>query len=294
MAYDYKIFEDNNRVIVQGIRDFNLVHTFECGQCFRWDRQEDESYTGVAFGKVINISVKDNGLIINNTNLEDFNNIWRAYFDLDRDYGTIKEELSRDPALAKATRFGWGIRIVQQEVWECMVSFILSSNNIIPRIKKIIKSISERYGQPIEYHDRVYYSFPRPEDLYQKTAEDMDFCKSGYRCKYILDAARAVMERRVMLNIIKELTTAEARKELMKINGIGPKVADCILLFSLQKYDVFPTDVWIRRVMEFFYVQEDASIGHVQTYSNEQFGDFAGFAQQYLFYYAREMKIGKR
>ncbi|MBZ4646173.1 MAG: 3-methyladenine glycosylase/8-oxoguanine glycosylase [Clostridia bacterium] len=288
-----KAYQYNNQVVIEGIKDFNLTHTFECGQCFRWDREQDGSYTGVAYGKVINLKINKGLLVIKNTSLEDFHNFWKYYFDLERDYGAIKDRLSKDEVLERAVSYGWGIRILNQETWECLVSFIISSNNIIPRIKKIIKNISERYGQPIGFGDKVYYSFPQPQDLYNKTMDDLAFCRSGYRCKYILDAARAVCEGRIVLDQLKELDSSAARKELMKVQGIGPKVADCILLFSLQKYDVFPTDVWVRRVMGHFYLGEDVSIKDVQRYSAEQYGNLAGFAQQYLFYYARELKIGR-
>ncbi|MGE4282136.1 MAG: DNA-3-methyladenine glycosylase [Clostridia bacterium] len=293
MRKDYKIYEDEQQVIVEGVKDFNLSHIFECGQCFRWNKEEDGSYTGVAFGKVINIWMQQDRLTINNANLEEFEGVWRKYFDLDRDYSMIKGELSKDKILHQAVQFGWGMRILKQELWECLISFIISSNNTISRIKKIIQSISEKYGQPIYFGNKVYYSFPQPEDLYKKTLEDMAFCKSGYRCKYILNAAKAVIEFQVVLNALEGLETIKIREELMKIQGIGPKVADCILLFSLQRYDVFPTDVWVRRVMGYFYLGSDPAIKEVHRYSDEHFGNLAGFAQQYLFYYAREMKIGK-
>ncbi|MDK2798800.1 MAG: N-glycosylase/DNA lyase [Clostridiales bacterium] len=288
-----KIFQSHNELVLEDIKDFNLQHTFECGQCFRWEREEDGSYTGIAYGKVVNLKINRDTLFIKNTNIDDFNNIWRTYFDLDRDYSTIKNRLSKDIILKQAVEFGWGIRILNQEIWECLISFIISSNNTIPRIKKIINNICEKYGQPIWFGGKVYYSFPRPQDLYNKTLKDLAFCRSGYRAKYILDGVQATVEKQVRLNSIKALDTLQARKELMKIKGVGPKVADCVLLFSGQKYDVFPTDVWIKRIIEYFYFDGKASIQDVRKFAHEKYGELAGFAQQYLFYYAREMKIGK-
>lgn len=293
MVIELKIYEEDQKIILEGVEDFHPKHTFECGQCFRWNQEEDGSYTGVAHKKVINIQTQGNNIIINNTNIDDFNTIWRSYFDLDRDYSAIKEKLSQDPILKKATEFGWGIRILNQDVWECLISFIISSNNQIPRIKKIIESICEKYGQPIEYNNKIYYSFPDPEDLKDEILEDLAFCRSGYRCGYILDAIRCVTEGMVNLGQLKDLSTADAEKELVKIKGVGPKVAHCILLFSAEKYDAFPIDVWVRRVMGHLYFGENMSIDQVKKFVANQYGHLAGFAQQYLFYYAREQKIGK-
>lgn len=289
-----KAYEWKKKVMVEGIKDFNLKHTFECGQCFRWKEEEDGSYTGVAFNRVVNVSMKEKTLTIKNTNLNDYHSIWKHYFDLERDYSAIKQKLRKDPVLKEAVEFGWGIRILQQDIWECIISFIISSNNIIPRIKKIIENLSEKYGQPVLFGDKVYYGFPSPKDLYGVIVEDLAFLKAGYRDKFIVDAVQKVCENNISLDRLRNMPTADARKELMRIKGVGNKVADCILLFSLQKYDVFPTDVWIRRVMQHYYLGEDATVYDVQKYSSRHYGNLGGFAQQYLFYYARERKIGRK
>ena len=288
-----QVYQNHDEVIVEGVKAFNLQHIFECGQCFRWEKEENGSYTGVVYGRVINIRNDGETIILSNTNMQDFHVIWKSYFDLERDYRAIQACLSKDESMKKAVAFGWGIRILNQDVWECLVSFIISSNNIIPRIQKIIKSLSEKYGQPILFNGKTYYSFPRPEDVYQKNLEELAFCKSGYRCKYILDAARKIVEGNINIEALTALSTFEAREELMKIKGVGPKVADCVLLFSLQKYDVFPTDVWIRRIVAYLYFGHSITIKDVQKFAIERFGSLGGFAQQYLFYYARELKIGK-
>lgn len=289
-----KVYREQDQLVLEDVDDFHPKHTFECGQCFRWEKEEDGSYTGVAQGRVINVKrIDKKTFVIKNTDMEDYHHIWRHYFDLDRDYTTIKKKLAKDEVMEKAVEFGWGIRILQQDIWECLISFIISSNNIIPRIKKIIKNISEKYGQPIPFNGKVYYSFPKPEDLYGKTLDDLAFCRSGYRCQYILDAARAVVEKQVVPEALAGYPTSRARQELMRIKGVGPKVADCILLFSAQKHEVFPTDVWIKRIIEYLYLDRNAAMNDIQAFAEKSYGDFAGFAQQYLFYYAREFKIGK-
>jgi N-glycosylase/DNA lyase len=288
----YKISQDGNRVIVRNIKDFNAVHTFECGQCFRWIRQEDGSYTGVSRGKILNASVNDDTLILKNTNLEDFKNIWFDYFDLGRDYGQVKEAVMRDDIMKEAAAFGWGIRLLKQDIWETLISFIISSNNRIPRIMKTVGVISKIYGEKLEMDGEEYYSFPEVSKLTQSSLEHLEVCKGGFRCKYILNSSRMIGEGEINLNEIPQLDTDRAREELMKFPGVGPKVADCVLLYSGTKYDVFPTDVWVKRVMEELYFKREAGFKEIQDFAGKYFGNLAGFAQQYLFYFAREKKIG--
>lgn len=288
----YKISQDGNRVIVRNIKDFNAVHTFECGQCFRWIRQEDGSYTGVARGKILNASVDDDTLILKNTNLEDFKSIWFDYFDLGRDYGQIKEAVMRDDIMKEAAAFGWGIRLLKQDIWETLISFIISSNNRIPRIMKTVGVISKIYGEKLEMDGEEYYSFPEVSRLTQSSLQDLEVCKGGFRCKYILNSSRMIGEGEINLNKIPQLDTDSAREELMKFPGVGPKVADCVLLYSGTKYNVFPTDVWVKRVMEELYFKREAGFKEIQEFAGNYFGNLAGFAQQYLFYFAREKKIG--
>jgi len=191
--------------------------------------------------------------------------------------------------------FGHGIRILKQDEWEILVSFITSANNRIPMIKKAIEGISENYGEFIgEYRGKKYYSFPSPEKLYRLNEEDIAFKGVGFRGKYILNAAKIVVDKEVDIYNLKDLDTDSAREELIKFPGVGPKVSDCIMLFSMDKADAFPIDIWVKRVMEYFYVEEGTSLKKVQQFAKEKFGPLAGFAQQYLFYYARELKIGKK
>lgn len=290
----YKIRQEDNSVIVEKVRDFNVVHTFECGQCFRWIRQEDGSYTGVVKGKVINVSIIDDVLVLKNTNLQDFKSIWFDYFDLGRDYGQIKEAVMKDDNMEKAIAFGWGIRLLKQDLWETLISFIISANNRIPRIMKTVEVIAREFGDELVMDGNKFYSFPEVDKLAQSTIKELEVCKGGFRCKYILNSSHMVSTGQINLQRIPQMDTNSAREELMKFPGVGPKVADCVLLYSGTKYDVFPTDVWVRRVMEELYFNKEANFSEIQKFASSYFGELAGFAQQYLFYYARENKIGAK
>ena len=290
------IIEKQNQIIIKGIsEDFEPQHVFECGQCFRWLREEDGSYTGVVQGKVINVKKENDLIILDNTNREEFENIWFDYFDLERNYSEIKNKLRvMDEYLEKATEFGQGIRILQQDGWEMLISFIISANNRIPMIQRAINNLSERYGEFIgEYRGKKYYAFPTPEQLNKVSVEDIRACQTGFRDKYIKSVVDYVSENKEDVLSYRKLSTDECIKELVKFNGVGPKVADCIALFGMQKYDTFPVDVWVKRVMEEFYVEDNLSLPKIRKFALDKFGNLSGFAQQYLFYYARELGIGR-
>lgn len=273
-------------------KSFKPRDVFECGQCFRWNENEDGSYTGV-FGKnVLNVKTNGSKLIFEGTcdNIDEI----KKYFDLDRDYEKIKEKLSRiDNNLKESTQYGQGIRILNQDLWETIISFIISANNNIPRIKGIIERISKKYGDQIEYNGSIYYSFPTPEQLSKATIEDLRSLGLGFRDVRIYETTRLVLENKINLKNLYNMDTNEVREELLKLSGVGPKVADCILLFSdLKRFDVFPIDVWVRRVMNELYIhnqdENKVSKKEIQRIANEKFGDLQGLAQQYLFYYRRE------
>jgi len=290
---NYSIVENGDKIIVK-TNDFDPIHIFECGQCFRWNREEDFSFIGVAFGKILNVKKEDNCIIFSNTNLDEFNDIWFKYFDLGRDYSKIKKKLSKDPILKEAVNFGSGIRILNQDPFETLISFIISANNGIPRIKKSIELICKRYGDCIgEYNGKKYYSFPTPEVLSKVSMDELRECSVGFRDRYIYSAANMVANGEIDIYNLKYLSINGARDTLMKFPGVGPKVSDCIMLFSMEKHGAFPIDVWVKRVMEYFYLKEDTSLKKIQVYGQEKFKNLAGFAQQYLFYYARELGIGK-
>jgi N-glycosylase/DNA lyase len=288
-----KINEVENGLILEGVSDFDARHIFECGQCFRWKKEEDGSYTGIAYGRVLNVkSDYDQGtVLLDNTNLKDFRDIWFDYFDLGRDYGDIKETLSKDPVLDMAIKYGKGIRILKQEPWELLISYIMSANNSIPMIARSIGLLSEMYGKQVYCKGKTYYAFPTPEELHGADIEGISLCRAGFRCKYIYQAVRMVNSGEIRLEEIAALDIDNARTGLMKVPGVGPKVADCIMLFSMQKYSAYPVDVWVKRVTEYFFLGRDVKMKEIQRFAVEKFGDMAGFAQEYLFYYARESKI---
>ena len=291
-----KIREVENGVVLEDVKDFELPHIFECGQCFRWNKQKDDSYIGVANGKVINLKKEGSDVYIDNTNRDEMENIWYNYFDLNRDYGNIKNQLAElDETMQTSVKFGHGIRILKQDEWETLVSFIISANNRIPMIKRAIEALSENHGQYIgEYKGKKYYSFPKPEALCNLDVTDIQYSGIGFRGKYILNAAKLVADKEVDIYNLRNMSTNDAREQLMIFPGIGPKVSDCIMFFSMDKDDAFPIDIWVKRVMEYFYVPEGTSLKKIQSFAQDKFGGIAGFAQQYLFYYARELKIGRK
>lgn len=294
----YNIIEQDDKIILKDIKDFEPKHIFECGQAFRWSVEEDNSYTTIAYGKVINVKKENNDIILSNTNIDDFNNIWYHYFDLGKDYGEIKKKLSKDPILKEATNFGEGIRILNQDPFEMVISFIISANNQIPRIKKSIELISKEYGEE-KTGGRfgclsTYYSFPTPEQLSKAKPEDLrEICKVGFRDIRIVETSKIIANRELELDKIFKMSRDEGKELLMTLPGVGPKVSDCILLFAFDKDEAFPVDVWVKRVMEHFYLKEETNVKLIGAHGARIFGSLAGFAQQYLFYYARELGIGK-
>lgn len=299
MDFNYiETFEDG--IVIKGVRNFELAHIFECGQCFRWNRQENGNYIGVAFGKVIEVEKRDEDVVIFNTNEDEFNNIWSSYFDLYRDYSEIKSMLSKDSTLEKSVEFGHGIRILRQDPFELIVSFIISANNRIPMIKRAIEKISEKWGNELEYKGKKYFAFPTIEQLNKASEEELENCGTGFRAKYIKDTVDKIYvntvekgqyDEKFDIDWIKSQKDDICHKELQKFMGIGPKVADCIMLFSMQKYSAFPVDVWVKRAMHYFYLAPDVSLKKIREFGINKFGELSGFAQQYLFYYARENHI---
>lgn len=284
-----KFIQENDKVIMTEFDSFNISEILECGQCFRFQKIEENFYKIVAYSKVLYIQQFFDRVEFFPTNLKEFENIWIDYFDLNTDYLKIKEILKSDETLNKAIEFASGIRILNQEPWECLISFIISQNNRIPMIKQVIKNISQKYGTELDGE----FLFPTLEQIKNATNEDLMTCKTGFRSKYILDAIDKITSETVNLDRLFELPLDEAKENLLLIKGVGTKVADCVLLFSLKKNDVFPTDVWVKRVMEHFYFnKQDTSIKNIHSFAREKWGNLSGYAQQYLFYYARSEKIG--
>lgn len=258
---------------------FNATDTFECGQCFRWNCDDNGVYVGISAGKVC--CVKERDIICN----DEDNEYWSQYFSLSTDYDAICSRLNKiDDKISSCIEFGSGIRILKQDIWETIVSFIISANNNIPRIKKIIETMCKMFGDRIEFDGKVYYSFPSVERLAEIDISELAPLKAGYRDKYIMDAAQKVASGEVDIANLDKLPDDELKKNLMKIKGVGGKVADCIMLFAFERFSVFPADVWIKRIITEVYGVEDKLI---QQYVREKYGDIAGFAQQYLYYYYR-------
>lgn len=299
---DFNYIEDfKDGIVIKDVRNFELPHIFDCGQCFRWKREENGNYIGVALGKVIEVEKRNNDVLLYNTSQKDFKEIWADYFDLYRDYDEIKNILGKDPILKKAVEFGRGIRLLKQDPFELIISFIISANNRIPMIKKAIKNISEKWGEPIEYKEKTYYSFPKLDRLKEASLEELASCGTGFRNKYIVDTVQKIYcngtegqqnyDESYDIHWIRMQEAEVCHRELQKFMGIGPKVADCIMLFSMQKYSAFPVDVWVKRAMNHFYLAPDVSLKKIRDFGIDKFGQLSGFAQQYLFYYARENSI---
>ena len=285
------------------VKDFHLTHIFDCGQCFRWNLQPDGSWAGIAGGRLARMTEADGILTVTGTAVspdeseEEFRRFWYDYLDLGRDYGKIKRSLGRgDAAMRRAIKAGEGIRILNQDLWETMISFIISQNNNIPRIKGCIEAVCREFGQVIDVpaelrpfvESEKLYTIPEPEVLASLTREDLDGCRLGYRAPYLIETACQVLEMGGMEAVENHLRHAkDPVAELTYFAGVGPKVASCIALFGVGRYDAFPIDVWMRRAMHTVYNIEENRVGEMQAYAREHFGKYGGFAQQYLFYYMR-------
>lgn len=269
-----------SRFLAENITDFQTEHIFDCGQCFRWNRQEDGSYLGIAGGRPARIRYAQGRVCVEDGAEEDGRDFWRQYLDLDRDYGEIKRSLAeKDAVLRKAMDFGGGIRILRQDLWETMISFLISQNNHIPRIKACIENLAETFGETAgTFGGRTWYNLPDPQTLASLTLEDLAPIKLGYRAKYLLGTAKQVCEQGL----------PKTREELLAFPGIGPKVANCVSLFGLGDYASFPVDVWVGRVMNRLYGMEETDHRQIEEYARKTYGNLGGFAQQYLFYYIRE------
>ena len=280
--------------ILENCNSFEPVHIFECGQCFRWNKEDDESYTGVFKNNVLNVK-KENGKIIFkgicDGNIEE---ICKDYFDLDTNYEEIKSTLSKiDKYLETSIQYGSGIRILNQDLWETIISFIISANNNIPRIKGIIERISKKYGEKIIYNEKEYYTFPNMYKLGEASVEDLRALGLGFRDKRIYETTKMFLNKDITLEELENEQNIDIlREKLMTLSGVGGKVADCIMLFSLKKFSVFPIDVWVRRVMNELYIKEPdenkVSKALIQNLAKEKYKDLAGLAQQYLFYWKRD------
>ncbi len=270
-----KVEEKSNYIKICGVSDLDLAQTLDCGQSFRWVEQDDGSFTGVAFRKYVTVKLCGSDLYIYNATKDDFKNIWFNYFDLGLDYGKIREEIRKlHPFLNEAAKYAPGIRILRQEPYEVLCTFIISQNNNIKRIKGIVQRLCENFGDEIEEN---IFAFPTAEKIAELTDNDLAPLRAGFRNRYIIDAARKVASGEVDLEKCRIADYEKARKELMKITGVGVKVADCTLLFGMHRIEAFPIDVWMKRALEKLF----------PGMSGDDFGEYAGIAQQYIFHFSR-------
>ncbi len=268
-------------------KDFVLKDIFECGQCFRWKREAENCYIGVIKDGVIRVQKEGEKFYFSGITQEDFIETCKRYFDLQTDYSLMKETFSKeDENLRKAVSYGSGIRILKQDPWEMLISYIISACNNIPRISKTIENLSSKFGKKVFWQGKPYFLFPTPKELSNATMEDLRNCNLGFRDRYVWTATRMVLDGSCDLMKIQEMDYENAKKELQKIPGVGAKVADCILLFSMGKTEAFPVDTWIKKVMKELYI-ESANVKQMNQYAIQKFGKYAGVANQYLFYYKK-------
>lgn len=281
---------------LKNVKSFNLKDIFECGQCFRWNENKDSSYTGIVKNNVIKIYQNNNNLIVKSYGEDNIEELFNFYFGMKTDYEKIKIKLSRiDSYMLESIKYGEGIRILNQDLWETIMSFIISANNNIPRIKGIIEKLSRTYGNEIIWNNEKYYSFPTVNQLSKATVEDFRKLGLGFRDIRMYETTKMILEKQIDLEKLhQEKDTNIVREELLKLSGVGPKVADCILLFStLKRFDVFPIDVWVRRVMNELYIKNTdetkVSKKQILEIAQEKFGNLSGIAQQYLFYWRKNI-----
>lgn len=290
---------------VEGVSNFDIGKIFDCGQCFRFDAVEqsthEKEFSGVAHGRFVSFAQDGDVLFIYGSDREDYENIWRRYLDMDRDYDAVCSDIVShcdNPALAEAISYGNGIRILSQDSFECIISFIISQNNNIPRIKKIIEALCQKCGKPVEIGEGMkahlsgkssLCAFPDAESIAALGADGLFELKTGFRAKYIYDAVSRTLDGSLSIeSIMLEEDIERAIDAMCLVKGIGRKVASCALLFGFGKYNAFPVDVWMKRVAMKYFGEAGEEL------SWETFGDYAGIAQQYLFYYERYRAIEEK
>lgn len=280
---------------LKNICDFDLAQTLECGQCFHFVKLDENDYVLTAKGRLLHVSQQADTVTFYDTEEDEYVNVWKDYFDMDRDYSAVKKKLlENDNKLKDAIESMWGVRILNQDFFETLISFIISQNKQIPHIKKIVADISAKFGTyKGTYGGADMYTFPTLEQLTNASEEDFKELKTGFRAPYIMDAIRRNMAGQFNEKELKNMDYDSCIKELMTIKGVGEKVANCVSLFGLGKKEAFPVDVWIKRIMETMYFDgEDTPKDKIAAFAKEQFGDLGGFAQQYLFYYGKTIKMG--
>ena len=261
-------------IVFRDVTELDLLNTLDCGQSFRWTQLPDGSFSGVAFKKSVRVTLEGGSLIIDGADEAD-RQLWSDYFDLPLDYGKIRSDLSElHPVLKEAAQYASGIRILRQEPYEALCTLIISQNNNIRRIKGIVQRLCEGFGEKLSDGS---FAFPDADTMSALTVEDLAPLRAGFRAKYLVDAAQKVASGEVDLEYCRTADYDAARAELIRIKGVGTKVADCTLLFGLHRVEAFPLDVWMKRAMKTLFPEM----------SPKDFGEYAGIAQQYIFHYSR-------
>lgn len=272
---------DTETHVLCSAEEMDIVKTFECGQCFRWNVDENGVYWGIAKNYPAKLWTDGISVYIKSpASLE----MWREYFDLDRDYGEISRSFDGGEYLEICVSYGKGIHILRQDPWEALCSFIISQCNNIARIKGIVERLCTNFGCPVEFEGRSFYSFPSAREIAGLPEGALDVLRCGYRAPYISAAALAVATGAIDLEALIGCDSVAAKRSLMELPGIGEKVANCVVLFGLQHMEAFPIDVWIRRALKEHFPAD---------FDPASLGDYAGLAQQYIFYYARSTGDGK-
>ena len=277
--------------LVLNLKCFNLKYTLECGQCFRWGKIDENKdiYIGVIKDRVIKIMQEGNTVSVWSNKKDNLEKVIIEYFDLSRDYEKIEKKISKiDKNIEKSVNYSSGIHILNQPVFETIISYIISANNNIKRISRSVNEISKKYGEEVEFENKKYYLFPTLENLKKITIDELLKCGVGFRARYIKHDLERFANEPDFLKELEKLDTNEACIKLCSLMGVGQKVADCILLFSLSRGEVFPVDVWVKRVMEKLYFKENTSMKKIREYANNNFKEYAGIVQQHLFHNVRE------
>jgi N-glycosylase/DNA lyase len=266
---------------------FDLDATLACGQVFRWGRAADGWWYGVVGNRVWKIRQDGDRLSYAGVTAS----FLRNYFSLDTDLEAVFASIDADPFIHACIRKNRGLRLVRQPPWECTVSYICATNSNIPTIRRRVASIAERYGRPMKFEGNTYHAFPEPSSIFCRGHEGLTECRLGYRQPYVFGTSGIVTDEKAWETMIRRLPYGEARRELMKLHGVGPKAADCILLFAFQKYEAFPVDIWIRRIVQQHYLPElraeapltTREYHRIRCFAREHFGEYCGYAQEYLY-----------
>ena len=269
-------------MIIKNIKNFDLDNTITCGQIFRYEKEEDNSFTVILSDRIINIKKDKNDLIVNSNNMNNLEEVVRNYFDLDRDYEKINNILlENDIEIKEIIDKSKGLKMIREPHFEVIISYILSSNNGVPQIKNALDNISKKYGKKVYFNNKEYYLFPSTEELKDCTVEELRRLKTGFRDKYIYEFVKKINNNEFSLDIINELDSKEAMKYLMENKGIGEKVASCILLFGYQRFDVFPIDTWVKKYMNDKY--NLTTVKEITNFTKEKYKDYSALAIQYMF-----------